>query len=173
MRINSADIMFMGGKAFLALEAPHEAIKEFLAHNEGKYPFDVEIKRKRKKRSLNANSYAWVLCDKIASAIGITKEEVYRSHIHDVGVFTDIWIRLDASNDFIEEWESSGIGRIAEPIFVNGNYVNIRTYYGSSTYDTKQMSRLIDNIVHEAKGLGIETMTPDELERLKQTWNVQ
>lgn len=41
---------------------------------------------------------------------------------------------------------------------------------GSSEYDTVEMSHFIDRIVEEAKELGIETATPDELERMKQEW---
>lgn len=43
-------------------------------------------------------------------------------------------------------------------------------YYGSSTFDTKQMARLIDNIVQDCKALGIETLTPQQLDALKEEW---
>ena len=43
-----------------------------------------------------------------------------------------------------------------------------RVYLGSSTYTTKEMSVLIDGIVSECKDLGIETMTPEELARIKE-----
>ena len=43
-------------------------------------------------------------------------------------------------------------------------------YYGSSTFDTKQMSRLIDNIVQDCKAVGIETLTPQQLDALKEGW---
>ena len=50
-------------------------------------------------------------------------------------------------------------------------YRNLRCYYGSSTYDTKQMSQLIDNLVQDCKALGIETLTPDKLALLTEEWN--
>ena len=49
-------------------------------------------------------------------------------------------------------------------------YVNIRFFWGSSKYDTANMSRLIDGIISECKEQGIETLPPEELERLKQQW---
>ena len=49
--------------------------------------------------------------------------------------------------------------------------IQLQCYFGSSTYNTKEMSVLIDGIVYEAKELGIETLPPDELERMKVEWN--
>jgi hypothetical protein len=46
----------------------------------------------------------------------------------------------------------------------------IRAYYGSSTYNTKQMSRLIDAIVEDCKEMDIETLTPRELDAMKSRW---
>ena len=55
--------------------------------------------------------------------------------------------------------------------YLNGkNFTHYRIFKGSSEYDTKEMSLLIDGIVQEAKNLGIETMTPAEVERLKGMW---
>ena len=49
-------------------------------------------------------------------------------------------------------------------------YVNVMTYYGSSVYDSAQMARLIDHIIQDCKAMGIETLPPDELVRLKEDW---
>ena len=48
--------------------------------------------------------------------------------------------------------------------------MTVRAYYGSSTYNTRQMSRIIDAAVEEAKGMGIETLRPEEIARLKEEW---
>ena len=53
----------------------------------------------------------------------------------------------------------------------DGERVIVRAYYGSSQYNTKQMSRLIDMVVEGAKELGIETLTPEELARIKEEWH--
>lgn len=131
-----------------------------------------EIKEHKKKRSLDANSYCWVLCKKIADELRITKEEVYRKAINEVGKFEIIPIKNEAIDTFINAWKSKGIGWICEvhnKSKIDG-YTNLIIYYGSSIYNTKEMSILIDNIVQEAKQLGIETMTPSELEELKSLW---
>lgn len=121
-----------------------------------------EVKEYRKKRSLNANSYAWVLCSSIANILGSTKEEVYKKVIREVGEFEVIPIRKDAVEKFIKIWRSKGLGWLcdAKPSKLDG-YVNVTVYYGSSVYDTQQMSRLINSLVDEAKVLGIVTL--DEL----------
>lgn len=171
MRIIKADIIFYEGKRILGFEVPFSQASTWLEQNAHKLPADYEIKRRRLKRSNNANSYMWVLADKIASAIGITKEEVYRAHIRDVGVFNDIVLEQDAVKKFIEAWQLNGIGWFAETLhYIFPDKEMVRVYYGSSVYDTKQMSRLIDNIVNEAKSLGIETLTPQELELMINSW---
>lgn len=132
----------------------------------------VEIKQYRQKRSLDANSYLWVLCQKIAEAIGSTKEEVYRKNIREVGQFEIVPIREDAVETWIERWGYKGLGWFAEVIDdckTNG-YKKVISYYGSSSYNTKEMSVLIDSMVTECKELGIETMTPTELAQLKESW---
>lgn len=126
---------------------------------------------KRRKRSLNANNYMWQLCDKIAMVIKTTKEDVYRHAIREVGAWFDTSCDADKSDDLCRAWETNGVGWFAEPILMGQRIASIRLYKGSSVYDSTEMSRLIDYIVEEAKGLGIETMTPDEILKLKQLWN--
>ena len=174
MKCNSAMIVNHFNKPYLALEIPEREMIDWLKVNETRLPMDIEIKTKRKKRSIDSNSYMWIIADKIAQAVGITKEEVYRKHIHDVGVFDDIAISKNATADFIKNFESNGTGWIAEiqPCKLKGCN-KVRCYYGSSTYDSKQMARLIDSIVEEAKEWGIETLTPDELERMNELWNTK
>ena len=132
------------------------------------------IAEKTKKRSLDANAYAWVLLGKIAKKVGIPKEEVYRNYIKDVGDNYEIVpIKKEAEERWVKNWQKKGIGWVCE---VLGNskiegYVNIINYFGSSTYDSKQMSALINLIVQDCKEQGIETMTPAELQILMEEWN--
>lgn len=136
-------------------------------------PVEVEIKRHRAKRSLSANAYAWVLTDKIAAATGQTKEDVYRETIRNIGGVSDVVCAQDRAVEALRTgWEAHGIGWVTDtlPSKLEG-CTNVILYYGSSTYDTAQMSRLIDLLVAEAKDLGIETATPAELERLRKEWD--
>lgn len=133
---------------------------------------EIEIKPKKHRRSLDANAYMWVLCDKIAQVAGTTKEDVYLDAIKSVGVFDYLMLADKAVTAFITKWNSNGIGWHAEAHHkakVKDCTVVI-AYYGSSTYNTQEMSRLIDLIVQIAKELEIETMPPDELKKIKEMW---
>lgn len=128
----------------------------------------VEIKRYRKRRSLDANAYAWVLIDKIAEALSLDKATVYKQTIRNIGGVSDtVCVTEQAADKLISAWATHGVGWQTEtiPSKIEG-CINVVLYYGSSTYDTKQMSALIDQLVYEAKELGIETMTPEELQLL-------
>ena len=130
-----------------------------------------EIKEHKLKRSLNANAYCWVLMNKIADAIKSTKEEVYREYIKNKGIFRLITMNKDATNTFIKVWQEKGLGWICD--VSESKYegmADVVAYYGTSSYNTKQMANFIDYVVDEAKNLGIETLPPDEIERLKSLW---
>lgn len=137
--------------------------------------YEAELKEHRKKRSLDANSYAWVLLGKLANKVGLPKEEVYREFVKDVGNNYEILpIRNDAVDKWISNWQQKGIGWVCDILGESklDGYTNVITYYGSSTYDSLQMSKLINLIVEECKTQGIETMTPAELAILMDGWSV-
>lgn len=130
-----------------------------------------EIKEHKLKRSLNANAYCWVLMNKIADVIKSTKEEVYKEYIKNKGIFRVITMNKEASDTFIRVWQDKGLGWICD--ISESKYegmIDVVAYYGTSSYNTKQMANFIDYVVEEAKNLGIETLTPDEIERLKSLW---
>lgn len=134
--------------------------------------YEVTVKPKRKKRSLDANAYAWVLLDKLAEKLAIPKTEVYRQYVREIGGNSEtVCVREKAADKLIDGWCRNGIGWLTERTASKlEGCVNVILYYGSSTYDTRQMSRLIDMIVHDCKEHGIETMTPFELDALKERW---
>ena len=133
---------------------------------------DVTVKKHRERRSLDANAYTWVLLDKLAEATATPKSEVYRREVRDIGGNTEIvCVREKAVQKLCDGWNKNGIGWQTEVMDskIDG-CKNVVLYYGSSTFDTKQMSRLIDNIVQDCKALGIETLTPQQLDALKEEW---
>ena len=135
--------------------------------------YDIIIKPKSKRRSLDANAYFWTLVGQLADKTRQTKTDIYRKLISEVGVFEIVPIKIDVIEHWVKVWEQHGAGWICEDLGECKNfagYHNIKSYYGSSTYKTDEMSRLIDSVVYECKEQGIETMTPAELERLKEQW---
>ena len=134
--------------------------------------YEVTVKPKRKKRSLDANAYCWTLLDKLAEKMVVPKTEIYRQYVREIGGNSETVCVLEkAADKLIDGWGRNGIGWVAERTTskLNG-CVNVILYYGSSTYDSRQMSRLIDLIVQDCKAQGIETLTPFELDALKERW---
>ena len=137
---------------------------------------DIDIKKYRKKRSLDANAYCWVLCDKIAKEISkdgtiTTKEEIYKDAIKNIGTFEPMIVEEKAFENFKRIWEKQGLGFLIQEVTRKDKCVKVHCYYGSSTYDTKEMSLLIELLVEEAKQLNIEVKTEQEIESLLKTWH--
>lgn len=164
------DLSFtLNGKQRLVIELDDDFRQDFAGLKE--HDVSIEVKRWRKKRSLDANAYAWVLIDKIAQATGVPKTEVYRQAIREIGGVSDIVAVPDNAVDkFREGWSKQGIGWQTEILDSKPGYKRIVVYYGSSTYDTQQMAALIDSLVQEAQALGIETLPPAEIARLNSQW---
>lgn len=131
----------------------------------------VEIKKASKRRSLDANNLAWKLIDQIAEKMRIGKTEVYRSAIKEIGGVSEVVCVQDrAVERLCTGWEKNGIGWQTDtmPSKIPG-CTNVVLYYGSSSYDTQQMSRLIDLLIQEAEQLGIPTWR-EEANELVSKW---
>lgn len=132
----------------------------------------VTVKKWRNKRSNDANAYFWTLLDKLAETLKKSKTELYRAYIKDVGGVSETICVLDKAVDKLcKAWESNGIGWQTDtmPSKIDG-CTNVILYYGSSTYDTAQMSRLLDLLIQDCEAQNIATMTPKEVEELKRRW---
>ncbi len=127
----------------------------------------------KNKRSNDANSFCWALCDEIARKIQGTKEEVYRDAIKDVGTFQTVSVLNEAADKFIRVWETQGLGWPAIKMNEYAGRTYVMAFYGSSAYDTKEMSRLIDYLVQEAKNLDIETISDREKSLLLRSWGAK
>ena len=127
---------------------------------------------RRKGRSLDANAYCWVLLDRLAAHYGISKQEVYRQEIRNIGGVSEVLcLQEKAADAFCKGWERNGLGWMADKgVSKLKGCVNVTVWYGSRTYDTEQMSRLIDAVVEDCKAVGIETLTPAELDALVSRW---
>ena len=138
----------------------------------------VELKRYRKKRSLNANAYYWELVGKLARANRITNDAQHNLLLRDYGSLERFDGQLlqimipDTEEGENRALESSTVHlKPTSHVKVSDNGTTYRSYVmikGSSTYDSQEMSRLIDGTVQEAKQMGIETLPPEELKRMKE-----
>ena len=129
----------------------------------------IEAKKFRNKRSLDSNAYAWVLMQEIAEAVNSDKWTVYLQCLQRYSrAFSHVIVKPEAVERMKELYRTCiDLGEIT----VNGRTGHqLQVYYGSSCFDSKEMAVFIDGIVSECKQLGIETLPPYELERMKVEW---
>ena len=141
--------------------------------NENK--LDVELKKYRKKRSLDANSYFWKLLQELCELAEIDSVEEYKRRIKELGIFRRFKIEKDNIKTFEKMWTSQGTAwfcEVADITYIeNIEFKIINAYYGSSSYNSKQMSRLIDGVVQDCEIYGIETKPKEEIESLLKEWD--
>lgn len=164
MRIDAA--AWVEGELVLVTGSP-EARKFAYRFKPGEY----EIVKTTRKRSLDANAYCWVLCSLIAQAVGISKEKVYQDAIAEGDQYLMCSVTDEDYPSFVRAWQSRGIGWRVQTVDDAGMGVKtVFAYYGSSVYDTKAMTRLIDILIQQARNLGLETMPEEELRSLLEAW---
>lgn len=164
MRIEAA--RYEGGWLMLQTDSP-KARRFVYGFKKGRY----EIKRSYEKRSLDANAYCWVLCSKIAEAVGgISKEEVYQRAIQEGNQYCMSVVADEDYEAFVRAWTSKGIGWRVQVVDDFNGQKTVFAYYGSSAYDTKAMHQLIEVLIDEAKGLGIEVRPDDEVRAMLEAW---
>ena len=129
----------------------------------------VKVTSYSKKRSLSQNAYMWVLLDELAKKLHLSKEELYKKYIKDYGVFEILPIRNEAAERFKRNWSINGLGWFVEDIGESklSGFTKLIAYYGSSTYNSNEMSRLVDAIVQDCQEQGISTMTLSDIMLLK------
>lgn len=135
-------------------------------------PGEYEISPTKKKRSLDANAYAWALINSIADALRTAADEVYREALRNIpNALEIVCVQNKAVDSMARLWTSGHVGRRVEtePSKIK-DCTNMYLYYGSSDFDTRQMSQLIDNLVQDAKALDIETRPAEEIQSLLEGW---
>lgn len=135
--------------------------------------YTVTIKEFRQKRSLDANAYAWVLMNKLADKLNMGVRDLYRHYIPDIPENSQVvCVPTEAVEKLQSGWEHNGIGWCSDTLKSKlPGCTNVVLYYGSSTFDQKQMGVLLDLIIEDCKQVGVEYLTPEELERLKGEWD--
>lgn len=166
MKIINARIV--GNELCLQLAYPADAAKFVYRFAEG----DYDINKAKRKRSLDANAYCWVLINKIAELLREPPKEIYRRYIRDIGCKTHIvCVQHDDVETEVETFLAGHIGRMVE---VGDSKIpgcaTIHKKYGSSSFDVSQMAAFIDQIVQDCEALGIETRPQEEIDSLLSQW---
>lgn len=126
----------------------------------------IKIDKFRERRSLNANNYAWKLLTEIGNVLRASKEEVYLEMLKQYGQSEIISVLAHIPiHEYVKYCEEAGESKLNGKLFKH-----YKVYKGSSEFDTREMSIFLDGVVSEAKELGIQTETPEQIAKLKSLW---
>ena len=167
-KIVGASIDFKTGKPVLMLEVnERNDFEQIVDDLKDKDKLSIEIKQYRQHRSLNANAYAWLLIGQIADVVRAGKDEIYLQLLKRYGQSELISVLSHVPiGNYVKYYEEAGESKL------NGkDFTHYRVYKGSSEFDTREMSIFIDGVVSEAKDLGIQTETPNQLAEMKARWS--
>ena len=166
-RIVGANIDFKTNKPVLMLEVNERNDFEMLVDEmRDKDKLSIEVKTYRERRSLNANAYAWTLIGKIADALRAGKDEIYLKCLKRYGQseLISVLSHVPIAN-YVKYYEEAGESKL------NGkDFTHYRVYKGSSEFDSREMSIFVDGICDEARLLGIQVETPNQLAEMKARW---
>lgn len=135
---------------------------------------DIDVKKWKQKRSLEANAYCWVLCTKMAELRECSKEDVYEEMLQHYGSFYQdedgnyIVITLKSS---IDTSKIDGHWKFYKES-PDGKFKSYLMIKGSSEYNTCEMAKFLDHIIREAQADGIQTLTPSQIQMMKERWGV-
>lgn len=166
-KIAGANIDFRSGKSILTLEINEKSDFKALVDDMGQVEkLSIDISPYRQKRSLNANAYCWKLLTEIANIVRASKETVYLEMLKRYGQREMISVLSHIPiSEYVKYCEEAGESTL------NGKpFKHYYVYKGSSEFDSREMSIFIDGVVEDAKELGVQTMTPSEIAKLKSLW---
>lgn len=159
--------MNLDGSVNLSFVCEKSAIEPILAL---KSEFIVlQAKEYHEKRTLTQNNYLWKLLDLLSQKMTISRVDLYKKYIREYGKIEFLVMSDNAVDYFIKQWEKNGLGCYAE-ISRKANtdgYSVVAVYFGSSTYNTQEMTNLIKPIVADCEEIGIPTLSLDEFQKLK------
>ena len=147
------------------------AVEEFMSRGG---EFEIIVRKRPAKRSTDANAYAWKLISLISEKTGIPPIDVYRQQILNMYTYRDVLINKDEVDKEVNDWQRQGIGWLCEivgPSREHEDYIWLRKYKGSSSFSSKEMSNFIDNIIFDAKELGIQTEPTTKIKDIKEKWD--
>ena len=134
----------------------------------------IEIKKATRERSLNANAFCWTVCTEIGKAMipPLSKEEVYRTAIKAVGVYTPVEVIVWDIETIRKRWEDHGTGWFVEVVDDAGTGRKlIHLYYGSSTYTVDEMRVLIDWLLDLCQQMELKIpLSKKDEEELLERW---
>lgn len=169
-----AKVIVDGEDAYLCLSIPYQTAKKFVGEMQEDKRYSLEVTEFRERRSLDANAYFHLLVGKIAEDMNLGFEETKTNLVVEYGTVArdedgvKVGFKLPASVDVTSIYRYV---KCFDTRVENGKEFNCYIVFKHThLMDSKEMSRLIDGTVYEAKQHGIETMPPDKLAALVEEW---
>lgn len=135
----------------------------------------IEAKKHIKKRTINANNYFWKLLQELCELAEMDTIEEYKRRVKELGIFRRFKIEKDNINTFKRMWSAQGVAwfcEISDTEYIGDTeFKIINAYYGSSSFNSKQMARLIDAVIQDCKVYGVETKSQLEIDSLLESWD--
>lgn len=172
-KISGVSFSYSTGKPLVTFEVNEQRSALDMVDTLREYDkLSLKVCKYKQKRSLDANAYCWTMISKIAEKTNQRVTDIYRAAIKEVGGNSDaVCVQDHAVEQLCAGWQRNGIGWITDtmPSKIEG-CTNVILYYGSSTYDTAQMHRLIEIILQDCTALGIEVKSAEEIDSLLNSW---
>ena len=169
-----ADVISRKTKLHILLNTNNAEVIEQLQQYD---KLDIEIKKFRNKRSNDANRYFWKLLTEYCEEKEIDSIEEYKERVKRLGIFRVSRVETKDVETYKKSWENWGTAWFCE--IYDTEYLGdvefkiLHLYYGSSSFSTKQMSRLIKDLVEDCIDVGIETKPQAEIDSLLERWEKQ
>jgi hypothetical protein len=128
----------------------------------------IKAVKYRQKRSLDANGLLWAMLQSIATALRADKWQIYLQMLKRYGKYTYICVKPSVVDAVKAQWrETEELGEVN----INGQTaIQMLCYFGSSTYNTKEFSVLLDGVISEMKEMGLDTPTSEDMKRSLEQW---
>lgn len=171
-RLTSVTKDILSGKLNVTFQIDTEPVEELnvLGRME---QIDILAEKHKKKRSNDANGLLWYCLGEIAKSMSppADKWDVYLDMLKHYGQYTYICVKPNVVDAMKAQWREC---EVVGEIDINGQQaVQMLCYFGSSTYDSKQFSVLLEGVIGEMKNLGLTPPTPKELRRVIEQWEKQ
>lgn len=137
---------------------------------------DIEIKIHREHRSKDANAMLWACLGDMAKVLGQKPWNLYLNALKDYGKYTTLIVRQDAVEDVKKQWRE--VMEVGETIMYDEDgdavrMVYLNCYFGSSTYDSKEFSILLDGVISDMKDLGLTPPPSGDMQRAIENWEAK
>lgn len=170
LRIKRAKALLVKNRPCMVVELNKYDFDRALAYNDKDLDgYVIEIAKA--KRSSDQNRYMWELITQVADASGVRPNDVYKQAIREAGSWLMVKVKNKDYEPLCRTWALNGIGWWVETERVGKEETLGRAYRGSSSYNTVEMSKLIDWVIEECHWYNIETETPEQIARRKAEWN--